>query len=244
MKLGKFIADSFTEPIDNEKAFALFGQVTAFWAFAYAFLHASFDPQMSNKYQILLASLLSCFFVIFRLLLSAIAQGKSKYHIVEPDKGGVSLVEHVKAAKKSIRATHFTPEPQSEGYVGILIDKLREGVKIHRLVYYVPQAKAGAYDWLGRFSEFPDHYKQFKTDVCLPYNVVVIDRHLVWMFFPMEHHDFYNKAVWFDDKELGDLFASAFDTFVTAHATLEAVAPKKVATASERPETPQRAGTT
>jgi hypothetical protein len=217
MNLGRAITDQFTEPVDIEKVFTILSHTLGFFAFGYLVVHSTLDSSLPIGIQLVLAGLVSTLYLVFRMVLSALVQGKSKYHVVGPDKGGAVLIEHVLSARHSIRATHFTPETPSAGYLGTLVDKLKEGVRLHRLVYRSPQARPGAYDWLNALAPYQEYYCQSQTDVWLPYNVVVIDKRKVWMFFPMDKDDYYNRAVWLDDREVGELFAKAFDSFVAAH---------------------------
>jgi hypothetical protein len=144
-------------------------------------------------------------------LISYLKSTKWRYHIVDEDKGGEVLISQVKSAKKTILATHFTLEPPSDGYLGVLTDRLKAGVRIHRLVHFIKPATDPSYSWLEKFTEHPDFYQQTAVSCSLPFNLVVIDGRFVWLFLPANHHDFFRDAVWIENERLAALFTCVFD---------------------------------
>jgi hypothetical protein len=143
---------------------------------------------------------------------------KGRYHLVNEDKGGEVLISQVKKAKNNILATHFTLEPPSEGYLGILQDRLRTGVKIRRIIYFSKEKTDPCYKWLEKFAMFPDYYTQSTVSCCLPFNIVVIDKRFVWLFLPSDDYDYFRNAVWIENKQMAAYFTCAFDSFAKRYA--------------------------
>jgi hypothetical protein len=144
-------------------------------------------------------------------LFSYLKSKKWRYHVVDEDKGGDALISHIKAAKRCILATHFTLEPPSDGYLGILKDRLKNGVRIHRVIHFQKQPNDPAYAWLAKFSEHPDYYTQTAVSCSLPFNMVIIDGKFVWLFLPSSQHGYFRDALWIENERLAALFTCVFD---------------------------------
>lgn len=216
--------------LDTKETFGFISNVAGFVGFGYLIISLSFSG-LSDKLKVLAALLVGCVYILIWVWVAHIVSARTRFHLVDMDKGGTSLIEHIRGAKHSIRTTHFKAEPPSEGYVGMLVDKLKEGVVTKRIYYRDPNARAGAYDWLMKFADFKESYHQLVTEFWLPYNIVVIDKHIVWLFLPEEKGGFYNRGVWLKNAEAGHLFANAFDCFIDKYGKPEPAPTTVAATA-------------
>jgi hypothetical protein len=159
-------------------------------------------PLFENIGLSLLAGLLA---LVGMALWLALAHRDNVYHLVARDKGGGVLFNHVRYAKECIICTHFTKEPPSHAYAAILKEKLNDGVTVRRLIKFYDDPKGSEYSWLAEF-ESNDGYEQIAMNVGLPFNVVIIDRTIVWIFFPLRNAPYFRNAIWFKDKDIADLF--------------------------------------
>jgi hypothetical protein len=200
------------QDFDLDKTFTFIAHVIGFVGFCYMLLNAVLRTVWPPLVIVGLSLIGGVLFMVVRLQMLIAVSSKNKYHFVDLDKGGSSLSEQIRNARRCIKTTHFTKEPPSEGYIGTLIDKLNEEVHICRLVFLAPDRK-DEYNWLNRFRNLT-FYNEYSSHICLPFNIVIIDDQKVWLFFPVTKEGFYRQAVWFDDPDLGKLFAAAFDTLV------------------------------
>jgi hypothetical protein len=114
------------------------------------------------------------------------------------------LFDHVRKAKLGITCTHFTKEPPSQAYLALLQELLNNSITIRRLVCFSGDPRGKDYDWMSGFEGNP-HYEQIVVNVALPFNVVVIDQRIVWLFLPARNSPHFRNAIWFDDKDVAEL---------------------------------------
>ena len=135
----------------------------------------------------------------------AFAHRDNVYHLVARDKGGGVLFDHVRDAKQSIICTHFTKEQPSKPYLAILKQVLESGVTMRRLINFQGDPCATEYDWLKEF-EGKATYEQIAIQSGLPFNVVIVDQQIVWIFFPLRNAPYFRNAIWFRDSDVAELF--------------------------------------
>ena len=90
------------------------------------------------------------------------------------------IVDLIRGASHSILATHFTTEIPPEEYISAMLKRLRDEVRITRIVAPLPDVRKEVYSWLNRFRT-PEgttlhYYKEYKfLGTPLPFDIMVID---------------------------------------------------------------------
>ncbi len=146
----------------------------------------------------------------------ALAHRDNTYHLVSRDKGGGVLFDHVRDATQCIICTHFTKEPPSKPYLAILQEMLDSGVTMRRLINFHGDPCGSEYEWLSAFEGRPT-YEQIAVDAALPFNLVIIDQQIVWIFFPLRNAPYFRNAIWFKDKDVAELFGVMIDHWQRPH---------------------------
>ena len=136
-----------------------------------------------------------------------------RFTLYDRDDGGSLLRDDVRRANQSILGTHFTAETPNEGYLTLLRHCLDRQVQITRLVYFHPHVAKEEYDWLDRFTKgtlHPHCYEQVELSCWLPFNIVIFDGRIVWLFFPGHERDYYRNALRICNRDVAGKFTNAF----------------------------------
>lgn len=120
------------------------------------------------------------------------------------DKGGESCLADIKAAKESILLTHFSAEIPDSLYLTEIQGKIDCGLHVSRILTSKAKQENPEYKWLKTIQR-NSSYVQYISPYDLPFNMIIIDRKIVWLFFPTEPNAcYFNKAISFRS----DVFAS------------------------------------
>jgi hypothetical protein len=99
-----------------------------------------------------------------------------------------ALLDLIRQARRSILTTHFTPEIPTDAYISHMLEKLRNGVTITRIVAFQPDASRDVYRWL-RYFRHPDgsalpHYQEYQfPGMPLPLDIIVVDDEIALQYF-------------------------------------------------------------
>jgi hypothetical protein len=122
------------------------------------------------------------------------------------DKGGASCLTDIKEAEESILLTHFSRETPDPTYLKEIQSKIDDQVYVARIVTSRSISDPSDYDWLNEIIR-GKCYVQYVSQYDLPFNLIIIDKKIVWMFFPTESDAcHFNKAISFKSELLASCF--------------------------------------
>jgi hypothetical protein len=109
------------------------------------------------------------------------------------------------SAKESILMTHFTKETPSNAYIELLLDKLREGVIITRILPKNIDLSDSCNEWLSRFCEYKGKgYTEYFLDAnTLPMDIAIYDEKTVKLFLPLnKDSSLLNQCISFENEKV------------------------------------------
>ena len=96
--------------------------------------------------------------------------------------------ELIKKAKTSVLVTHFAKESLDDDYIEGLLELLKQGVKVTRIVYFHKDQRDN-YTWLKRFrtngSLLPGYRELVYKEAPTPLDLVIVDKSTVLIAIPM-----------------------------------------------------------
>jgi hypothetical protein len=149
-----------------------------------------------------------CFFAYFSNLLSK--SDKDKVQIIDDKGGGSVLIDDVKKSKTNIIATAFSAERPNEEYLKAMESRLGDGVSVSRVLFRHKDMDYSCFDNFGANTR-KDLYRLCDYPHQLPFNMVVIDKKISWLFFQREDQaSYYLKAIRIRNPEVAEMLTRVF----------------------------------
>jgi hypothetical protein len=118
------------------------------------------------------------------------------------DRGGASCLQDIEYAEKSLLLTHFSSEIPDAVYLRAIQAKINEGLHVNRILSASANLSKPEYSWLKSIDR-KTSYHQYQCPSTLPFNIIIIDNCIVWLFFPTEPSaSHFNNAVSFRSETL------------------------------------------
>jgi hypothetical protein len=130
------------------------------------------------------------------------------------DKGGESCLADIRAAQESILLTHFSAEVPDPIYLQEIQKKIDSKLHVLRILTSNANPEISEYEWLKTIIR-NSSYVQYLSPYDLPFNMIIIDRRIVWLFFPTEPNAcYFNKAISFRSDVFASHLKVVFDKMV------------------------------
>lgn len=130
------------------------------------------------------------------------------------DKGGASCLADIKEAQESILLTHFSAEIPDPVYLNEIQNKIDSRLHVSRVLTSKADPVLTEFTWLNTIKR-RNSYVQYISPYDLPFNMIIIDRKIVWMFFPTEPNAcYFNKAISFRSEVFASYLKVVFDRMV------------------------------
>jgi len=129
------------------------------------------------------------------------------------------IVDLIRGARDSILATHFTTEIPPEDYIEAMLERLRDDIRITRIVAKLPGVPKKVYSWLNRFRRADattlPYYREFQySGVPLPFDIMVIDDEVaVQGFANYPEASTYSLVICHDDSHIARSFRATIEAF-------------------------------
>jgi hypothetical protein len=101
------------------------------------------------------------------------------------DRGGASCLEDIQYTQKSLLLTAFSGEIPDPVYLRAIQVKIDDGLHVNRILPSNVSLNSPEYHWLKTIDR-KSNYLQYKCPDPLPFNMIIIDNSIVWLFFPTE----------------------------------------------------------
>jgi hypothetical protein len=133
------------------------------------------------------------------------------------------IVELIRGATEFILVTHFTTEIPPEDYIDAMLERLRDDIRISRIVAKLPGVPKEVYSWLNRFrrgdaTTLP-YYREFQySGVPLPFDIMVIDDEVaVQGFANYPEASTYSLVICHNDSRIARSFRATIEAFKSTH---------------------------
>lgn len=109
-----------------------------------------------------------------------------------------------------LHTTHFAKKAPPPAYTEKVIERLKHGVDVYRVVGRDNLKEDGICEWLDKFSEF-NNYHQTVTNKELPFDVTVFDGKKTILYFPSHPDaDDFDLTLYIENEELSKIFMMLF----------------------------------
>lgn len=130
------------------------------------------------------------------------------------DIGGASCLTDIQNAQESILLTHFSAELPDPTYLNEIQRKIGDRLHVLRIITSRADPELAEYSWLKTIRR-GNSYVQYVSPYDLPFNLIIIDRKIVWMFFPTEPNAcYFNKAISFRSEVFAAYLKVVFDRVI------------------------------
>ena len=142
---------------------------------------------------------------------------KGTYYRVLDSRQGDAVSVHIKATRKSIYVTHFTNVVPDEMYQTSMLERLRKGIHITRIVAREPKAHSDQYEWLKAYKADKNVKKNYtqidmKGPAVLPIDIFILDEKTVVLHFPREvMNGHFQSAIVMQNEHVARLFQTLFE---------------------------------
>ncbi len=163
----------------------------------------------------LLAFVLSYFIVVYSKWLEHDKVERKNRFEVCTDRGGASCLEDIRNADRSLLLTHFSSEVPDPVYLRAIQEKIDNGLHVNRLVSDSANINTTDYSWLKSIDR-KTNYVQHKCSRPLPFNIIIIDNNIIWLFFPTEPSaSHFNNAISIRSEVLSSHLKVVYDKLLS-----------------------------
>lgn len=135
------------------------------------------------------------------------AKPNEKFRI-DRDIQSETAINDIADATQTIHVTHFSGRIPDEKYINTMIDKINNAsIDIVRIIPNDLKHR----EWLESFKRLGNKYSQKEVGSRLDFDMLIVDRKKVSLYFPT-HRDAieFKRVVFFDDKEIAECFMTVF----------------------------------
>jgi len=192
--------DSKSYPLHTKDFFLIFGFSSIFFTFA---READLSYLLSISISIMAFAIISVGWTYYALLVS-----KRDRFRIKRDINFRHVIDDVKEAKEKIYATHFSQIIPTEDYSKVFEEILNtEKVSVTRII----PSDIKNDDWLNGCRKH-ESYTEIKINQNLHFDILIIDKTKVRLFFPStKDTTHYSKVVYFDNEDIALIFSTYFD---------------------------------
>lgn len=116
----------------------------------------------------------------------------------------------INEVKLTLHTTHFSKSIPPSDYTSKVIEKLKAGVDVYRIIDKKILTDKATQAWLEQFKEFTN-YHQLETDKDLPFDISVFDNKKAILYFPGHPMaDDFDMSLYINNEQLAHIFMMVF----------------------------------
>ena len=145
-----------------------------------------------------------------------------KIEAISNGKEGEEVKNKIESAKSTIHTTHTYPYVPTKSYTNTLIYRIKENVKVFRIIDPVILEDQNVFKWLSEFSEFRNNKGYFEYHLkgssrARIINFTIIDKEIVFIYLSDSMTEGnQDHAIEIKSKRIAESFLSVFDKLIKA----------------------------